>query len=43
MPNKKVEHFKNYRVTVDLIEILTGIDFYYELDDILEEKLESKH
>ena len=43
MPNKKVEPFKNYRVTVDLIEILTGIDFYYELDDILEEKLESKH
>ena len=43
MPNKKLESFKNYRVTVDSIEILTGIDFYYELDDILEEKLESKH
>ena len=43
MPNKKVEPFKNYRVTVDLIEILTGIDFYYGLDDILEEKLESKY
>ena len=43
MPNKKVESFKNYRVTVDLIETLTGIDFYYELEDMLEEKLESKY
>ena len=42
MPNKKIESFKNYQVTVDLIENLTGIDFYPQLEDEKEEKLESK-
>ena len=42
MPNKKIESFKNYQVTVDLIENITGIDFYPQLEDEKEEKLESK-
>ena len=42
MPNKKLySSFENYTVTVDLIEILTGIDFYHQLGDELEERLES--
>ena len=41
MPNKKLESFKNYKVTVDLIETLTGIDFYHQLEDEMEERLES--
>ena len=41
MPNKKLESFKNYKVTVDLIEKLTGIDFYHQLEDEMEERLES--
>jgi len=28
-------------VTVDLIETLTGIDFYHQLEDEMEERLES--
>ena len=42
IPNKKIQSFKNYKVTVDLIENLTGIDFYHQLEDEKEEKLESK-
>ena len=41
MPNKKIESREKYFVTVDLIEALTGIEFYHQLDDELENKLES--
>ena len=42
MPNRKLHSsFENHIVTVDLIETLTGIDFYHQLKDELEEKLES--
>ena len=41
MPNKKLDSPEKYVVTVDLIEALTGIDFYHELDDELENRLES--
>ena len=41
MPNKKIESREKHVVTVDSIEALTGIDFYHELDDELEDKLES--
>ena len=41
MPNKKIESREKYVVTVDAIEALTGIDFYHELDDDLENKLEA--
>ena len=41
MPNKKIESREKYVVTVDAIEALTGIDFYHQLDDELEDKLES--
>ena len=42
MPNRKLNtSFENYKVTVDSIEILTGIDFYHQLEDKLEDELES--
>ena len=42
MANKKLDlPIEKYIVTVDEIENLTGIDFYHQLDDVLEEKLES--
>ena len=41
MPNKKLESIEKYLVTVDSIEVLTGIDFYPQLIDELEEKMES--
>ena len=41
IPNKKLESLKKYVVTVDSIEVLTGIDFYPQLIDELEEKMES--
>ena len=41
MPNKKLESLEKYVVTVDSIEVLTGIDFYHQLIDELEEKIES--
>ncbi|MDG2396711.1 MAG: hypothetical protein P8M03_03565 [Flavobacteriaceae bacterium] len=42
IPNRKLHSsFENHIVTVDLIETLTGIDFYHQLEDELEEKLES--
>ena len=43
MPNEKVTlSLASYIVSVDKIEDLTGIDFYSQLDDDLEEKLESQ-
>ena len=42
MANEKLDlPIEKYIVTVDEIESLTGIDFYHQLDDELEEKLES--
>ena len=41
MPNKKLESVGDYAVSVDEIEALTGIDFYSELEDELENVLES--
>ena len=41
MPNKKLESLEKYVVTVDSIEVLTGIDFYPQLIDELEDKIES--
>tara|TARA_B110000046_G_C12922508_1_gene367792 strand:+ start:320 stop:1027 length:708 start_codon:yes stop_codon:yes gene_type:complete len=41
MENKKLESLERHVATVDSIEALTGIDFYHELDDELENKLES--
>ena len=42
MPNKKITNeLINYTVTVDFIENITGIDFLAELDDNIEEKIES--
>ena len=42
MANEKLDlPIEKYIVTVDEIESLTGIDFYHQLDDVLEEKLES--
>ena len=40
MENKKLESLERHVATVDSIEALTGIDFYHELDDELENKLE---
>ena len=43
MPNQKINgQLKDYVVSVDKVEDLTGIDFYSELDDVLEEKLEAE-
>lgn len=43
MPNEKITlPLSSYVVSVDMIEILTGIDFYPQIDDELEEKLESQ-
>jgi len=41
IPNKKLESLDNYAVSVDEIEVLTGIDFYADLPDELENKLEA--
>lgn len=42
MPNKKLSHPINaYEKTVDNVELLTGIDFFHDMDDTLEDKLES--
>ena len=41
MPNKKLNSIEKYAVSVDKIEALTGIDFYSDLVDELENKLES--
>lgn len=42
MPNKDSnESLGNFVVTVDSVEVLTGIDFFPQLDDQLEDKLEA--
>ena len=42
IPNKKSNNYiVNYVATIDSIETLTNIDFFSELDDTLEKKLES--
>ena len=42
MPNQKIENsLKNYVVSVDHIEEITGIDFHHKLENELEAKLES--
>ena len=43
MPNKKISNdLKYYVKSVDYIENLTGIDFFYQLDDEIEKALESQ-
>jgi endonuclease G, mitochondrial len=43
MPNKKTSNdLKYYVKSVDYIEDLTGIDFFYQLDDEIEKELESQ-
>ena len=42
-PNDDVyDSWKNYVVSVDEIEQITGFDFFYQLNDLLEERIESK-
>jgi endonuclease G len=42
MPNKKVTNaIETYTIAVDDLEYLTGIDFLYQLEDNLEEEIES--
>jgi len=42
MPNEDIDDtFKNYAVTIDEVEELTGLDFFPLLDDKLENKIES--
>lgn len=42
MPNKKISNnLKSYVVTIDKIESITGIDFFSQLQDNIENKLES--
>lgn len=40
IPNKKCETLTNYSVPINLIESLTGIDFFYRLDDTTENNIE---
>ena len=40
---KKKESISNYLMTVDELEKLTGLDFFIELDDEIEEAAESKY
>ncbi len=41
IPNRKTSNdVSSYKVSVDLIEDLTGIDFFYRLDDAMEDMLE---
>ena len=43
MPNKKITHeLESYVKTIDEIENLTGIDFFYDLEDHIENELESE-
>jgi endonuclease G len=43
MPNEKIIHeLESYIKTIDEIENLTGIDFFYNLDDDIENELESE-
>jgi len=44
MPNIKIESpLRTWMVSIDLIEALTGIDFFYQLDDKIENKIESQN
>jgi len=44
IPNEKsILNLSNYYVTIDYIESLTKIDFFYKLDDLIENKIESKN
>jgi len=43
LPNKgSKEPLQNYAVTIDKVESVTGIDFFYALPDEIEEEIESK-
>ena len=43
LPNKKAEaSLSNYIVTVDAVEVATGIDFFPEFPDTIEQQLESE-
>ena len=43
IPNKQCnDSYEAYRVSINEIESRTGIDFFYLLDDSIEEKIESK-
>jgi len=43
LPNEKSgEDLSTFVTSVDKVEELTGIDFFSELDDVLETKLENK-
>ena len=43
MPNMKITHeLESYVKTIDEIETLTGIDFFYDLEDHIENELESE-
>lgn len=43
MPNVKIElPLQTWVVSIDLIEALTGIDFFYQLDDKIEDEIESQ-
>ena len=39
---KGKKHWGDYAITIDKLEELTGIDFFCNLDDKLEEEVESK-
>ena len=42
IPNKKSNNYiDNYVTTIDSIESITNIDFFSQLDDLLEKELES--
>lgn len=44
MPNKKIEYpLSSFALSINEVEKATGIDFFFALDDDLEEKLESQN
>ncbi len=43
IPNTDIEDsFKNYAVSIDSVEIFTGLDFFYKLPDNMENELEER-
>jgi len=43
MPNKEIKHpISSFAVDINEVEEVTGINFFYQLDDVLEEELESQ-
>lgn len=43
MPNEKSDKsIYSYAVSIDSVEVVTGIDFYYKLDTIIQDDLEAK-